>query len=67
MANDYSSIQVLQASVDPENESEFRILVDTKFVKYCSRPSPVGHLCAQHGEQGSLSALCVKKYDTLIV
>ncbi|GFP52262.1 hypothetical protein TASIC1_0001041400 [Trichoderma asperellum] len=27
-------IQVLQASVDPESESEFRLLVNNKFVKY---------------------------------
>lgn len=29
-------IQVLQASVDPESESEFRLLVNNKFVKYIS-------------------------------
>ncbi|KAM7217205.1 alpha-galactosidase A precursor [Rhypophila decipiens] len=34
MADHSPNIQVLQASVDPEYESEFRILVDNKFVKY---------------------------------
>ncbi|KJR86892.1 uncharacterized protein SPSK_01918 [Sporothrix schenckii 1099-18] len=30
------NIQLLQASVDPEDESEFRVLVNNKFVKYIS-------------------------------
>ncbi|KAJ5211655.1 uncharacterized protein N7498_003301 [Penicillium cinerascens] len=36
MANTYTKIQLLQASVDPDNEmeSEFRVLVDGQFVKY---------------------------------
>ncbi|KAK4210313.1 hypothetical protein QBC37DRAFT_350240 [Rhypophila decipiens] len=34
MADHSPNIQVLQASVDPEYESEFHILVDNKFVKY---------------------------------
>lgn len=34
MAGHPPNIQVLQASVDPEDESEFRILIDNKFVKY---------------------------------
>lgn len=36
MADQLPSIQLLQASVDPDGETEndFRILVDNKFVKY---------------------------------
>ncbi|KAI0892967.1 alpha-galactosidase A precursor [Annulohypoxylon nitens] len=34
MANHTPNILVLQASVDPEDTSEFRVLVDNKFVKY---------------------------------
>lgn len=34
MADHASNIQVLQASVDAESESEFRVLIDNKFVKY---------------------------------
>ncbi|KAI1770009.1 hypothetical protein F4818DRAFT_450600 [Hypoxylon cercidicola] len=36
MAAHAPNILVLQASVDPETESEFRVLVDNKFVKYIS-------------------------------
>lgn len=34
MPGTVSDIRVLQASVDPEDQSEFRVLVDQKFVKY---------------------------------
>lgn len=34
MANTTLKIKVLQASVDPDDESEFRILVDGRFTKY---------------------------------
>jgi len=34
MADHVPKIRLLQASVDPEDESEFRILIDDKFVKY---------------------------------
>ncbi|KAH6653366.1 alpha-galactosidase A precursor [Truncatella angustata] len=34
MTDHASNIRVLQASVDPESTSEFRILIDDKFVKY---------------------------------
>lgn len=34
MADQTPNILLLQASVDPEYESEFRVLVDNKFVKY---------------------------------
>ncbi|KAH7309028.1 alpha-galactosidase A precursor [Stachybotrys elegans] len=34
MANESPTIQVLQASIDPDDTSDFRVLVDNKFVKY---------------------------------
>ncbi|KAF4948388.1 hypothetical protein FGADI_9700 [Fusarium gaditjirri] len=34
MKDHTSDLQLLQASIDPDNESDFRILVDKKFVKY---------------------------------
>jgi predicted Ser/Thr protein kinase len=48
MSSTVTDVQVLQASVDPENQSDFRILVDRKVIKYLTIDSglyDVGDMC----------------------